>query len=97
MKLDPHAPPRNANNVEPYTFVMLFPRKCDTPHPHLRYVTLEWPDSMKKKLCMQRMQIDTLISNAAYLKKFTIIYQITHFVLKVSLNEECWVLCKIRI
>ena len=42
-KLDPHPPPRNANNIEPYTFVMLFPGKIDTPHPHLRYVTLEWP------------------------------------------------------
>ena len=26
-----HPPPRNANNVEPYTFVMLFPGKADTP------------------------------------------------------------------
>ena len=23
-KLDPHQPPRNANNIEPYTFVTLF-------------------------------------------------------------------------
>ena len=36
-------PPRNANNIEHYTFVTLFSRKSDTPHPHLRYVTLEWP------------------------------------------------------
>ena len=42
-KLDPHPPPRNANNIEHYTFVTLFSRKSDTPHPHLRYVTLEWP------------------------------------------------------
>ena len=45
-KLDPHPPPRNTNNIEHYlhyTFVMLFPGKSDTPHPHLRYVTLEWP------------------------------------------------------
>ena len=45
-KLDPHPPPRNgtnANNIEHYTFVMLFSRKSDTPYPHLRYVTLEWP------------------------------------------------------
>ena len=43
-KLDPHPPPRNANNIEYYTFVTLFSRKSDTPpHPHLRYVTLEWP------------------------------------------------------
>ena len=42
-KLDPHPPPRNANNIEQYTFVTLFSRKGDTPHPHLRYVTLEWP------------------------------------------------------
>ena len=30
-KLDP--PPRNANNIEHYTFVTLFPRKSDTPPP----------------------------------------------------------------
>ena len=42
-KLDPHPPLRNANNIEPYTFVTLFSRKLDTPHPHLRYVTLKWP------------------------------------------------------
>ena len=42
-KLDPHPPPRNANNIEHYTFVTLFSRKSDTPHPHLHYVTLEWP------------------------------------------------------
>ena len=44
-KLDPHPPPRNANNIEPYTFVTLFSVKSDTPppHPHLRYVTLEGP------------------------------------------------------
>ena len=39
-KLDLHPPPHNANDVEPYTFVTLFPRKC---RPHLHYVTLEWP------------------------------------------------------
>ena len=46
-KFDPHSPPRNANNVEPYTFVALFSGKADTPPPPLhhllRYVTLEWP------------------------------------------------------
>ena len=44
-KFDPHPPPRNANNVEPYIFVTLFSVKADTPppHPQLRYVTLEWP------------------------------------------------------
>ena len=42
-KLDPHPPPRNANNVEPYTFVTRFSGKVDTTHPHLHYVTLEWP------------------------------------------------------
>ena len=30
-KFDPHPPPRNANNVEPYTFVTLFSGKADTP------------------------------------------------------------------
>ena len=29
---DPHPPPRNANNVEPYTVVTLFSGKADT-HP----------------------------------------------------------------
>ena len=29
-KFDLHPPPRNANNVEPYTFVTLFSRKPDT-------------------------------------------------------------------
>ena len=32
-KLDPHPPPRNANNIEHYTFVTLFSRKSDTPLP----------------------------------------------------------------
>ena len=39
---DPH--PRNANNIQPYTFVTLFSGKAD-PHPSptaLRYVTLEF-------------------------------------------------------
>ena len=31
-KLDPHPPPRNANNIEHHTFVTLFSRKSDT-HP----------------------------------------------------------------
>ena len=39
-KLDPHPPPRNANNIEHYTFA--FSGKYDPP-PHRRYVTLEWP------------------------------------------------------
>ena len=47
-QLDPHPPPRNANNIEHYTFVTLFSRKSDTPHPHLRYVTLEWPQSQSE-------------------------------------------------
>ena len=40
-KLDPHPTPRNANNIEHYTFTTLFFWKIG-PHPHLRYVTLEW-------------------------------------------------------
>ena len=32
-KIDPHPPPRNANNVELYTFVTLFSWKADTPTP----------------------------------------------------------------
>ncbi len=47
-KLDPHPPPRNANNIEHYTFVTFFSGKSDTPHPHMRYVTLEWPLKTKK-------------------------------------------------
>ena len=42
-KFDPHLPPRNANNVESYTFVTTPP-----PHPLLRYVTLEWPLSERR-------------------------------------------------
>ena len=42
-KFDLQSPPRNANNVEPYSSIMLFSRKFDTPHPHLHYVTREWP------------------------------------------------------
>ncbi len=41
-KLDPHSPPRNANNIEHYTFVTLFLENLTHPYPHLRYVTLEW-------------------------------------------------------
>ena len=41
--LTPTPTPRNANNVEPYIFVTLFSGKSDTPHPLLRYVTLEGP------------------------------------------------------
>ena len=33
-KIDTHPPPRNANNVELYTFVTLFLRKVDTPNLH---------------------------------------------------------------
>ena len=47
-KLVPHPPPRNANNIEPYTFVTLSSGKFDTPPPHQRYVTLEWPLRCKK-------------------------------------------------
>ena len=32
-KLDLHPPPRNANNIEHYTFVTPFSRKSDTPTP----------------------------------------------------------------
>ena len=41
-EFDPHPPPRNANNVEPYTFVTFFPVKSDKPHTPWHYVTLEW-------------------------------------------------------
>ena len=57
-KLDPHPPLRNANNIEHYTFITLFSRKSDTPHPHLRYVTLEWP------LCIQADSRALCISDA---------------------------------
>ena len=45
-KFDTHPPPRNANNVEPYTFVTVFFWKFDAPDPpppQLHYVMLEWP------------------------------------------------------
>ena len=38
-KIYMHPSPHNANNIEPYTFVMLFSGKSDTP----TNVTLEWP------------------------------------------------------
>ena len=41
-KLD-HPPPRNANNIEPYGLRNAFFPENWTPHPHLRYVTLDWP------------------------------------------------------
>ena len=33
-KFDPHTPPRNANNIELFTFVMRFLGKADTTTPH---------------------------------------------------------------
>ena len=48
-KFDTHPPPRNANNVKPYTFVMLFSRKSDTPAPiALRntWMLVPWPTGM---------------------------------------------------
>ena len=38
-KFDPHPPPRNANNIEPYIFVTLFSVKADTPPPTPNCVT----------------------------------------------------------
>ena len=32
-ELDPHPPPHNANNIEPYTFVTFFSRKIWHPPP----------------------------------------------------------------
>ena len=46
LEIGPPPTPHNANNIEHYTFVTLFSRKSDTPHPHLRYVTLEWPPDL---------------------------------------------------
>ena len=43
--------PRNATNVEPYTFVTFFSRKADTPYLPWRYVTLEWPLHFCEILC----------------------------------------------
>ena len=48
-EFDPHPPHRNANNVEPYTFVTLFSGKAVIPHPPWHYVTLEWPLSADMK------------------------------------------------
>ena len=33
-KCDPHPPPRNANNVEQYTFVTIFAGYLTPSHPH---------------------------------------------------------------
>ena len=41
-KFNTYPPPRNANNVEPYTFVTFF---YENLIPPLHYVTLEWPQS----------------------------------------------------
>ena len=41
-KIVTHPPPRNSNNFEPNTIVMLFSGKFYTPPP-LHYATLEWP------------------------------------------------------
>ena len=41
-KLDRHPPPRNANNIEPYTFATFFPENVTPPPPHLRYAPLPW-------------------------------------------------------
>ena len=45
LEIGPPPTPRNANNIENYTFVTLFPENQTPPprHPHLRYITLEWP------------------------------------------------------
>ena len=42
-KFEPHPPPRNADNVELYTFVALFPEKAEPTHPPPHCVTLERP------------------------------------------------------
>ena len=43
-KLDPHPPPRNANNIEPYTFVTLLTRKINPPSPPALRNTWMAPD-----------------------------------------------------
>ena len=48
-KLDPHPPPRNANNIEYYTFVTLSSRKSETPPPPSALRNTEWP------LCKRRL------------------------------------------
>ena len=45
-KLDPHPPPRNDNNIEHYTLPFFSENQTPPPlHPHLCYVTLEWPQN----------------------------------------------------
>ena len=46
-----HQPRRNANNVEPYIFVMLFSGNVTPSHPLLHYVTLEWPLTTRLYTC----------------------------------------------
>ena len=55
-------PPRNANNVEPYTFVTLFSGKPDTLKLPLCYVTLKWPlvaenEKSEKTTCITMARI----------------------------------------
>ena len=56
---DTHPPPRNANNIDPYTFITLFSGKSDTP-PSVRYVTLEWPLMSRCRLCNLSFSIQML-------------------------------------
>ena len=56
LKIGPPPTPRNANNVEPYTFITLFSGKFHTPpHLQLRYVTLEWPLTMLESVHSPRV------------------------------------------
>ena len=42
---NPHPPPSNANNIQPYTFVTLFSRKAYTPTPTALQNTLMAPNT----------------------------------------------------
>ena len=77
--LDPHPPPRNAKNIEHYTFVTLFSRKSDPPHPHLRYVTLEWPlyNYFTCTSIYNYKQMSHLISSAYYISFFPVTFSST--------------------
>ena len=56
-EFDSYAPPRNANNVEPYTFVTLVSGKADPP-------------STPTALCNTQMALTTIKAHSSYVTLF---------------------------